>query len=387
MDPTAEFVPPGQAEELQRPNTERPAEDHGGVAASALESGAATGTDDLTEQFHRLVESGALRWDVSHRVVRKLGSGGQGVVMLAERLGAFGVVFQLALKFFDPKDYHSTDAYRAEMSRLARLTMRLARLQEDHLLDVFNQVDCGGVNVLVMEWIDGYDLRFLLTPGSLEQVRSNSSEETWKYVNDVVATGSRAQVRLKPGVAIAILRDCLAALSALHHEQIVHGDLKPANIMVKRTGSCKLVDFGSAVTLDEPALRKTWTPRYASVEMLEGSGPSPASDLASLGYVLFEMLSGALPFADATTYAELIAEKRRLPEELGGLLPPDAADSELLLGLLQGLIAPDPAERFASADAADVSLDGAAAFQRQLVRGDLASEYERDIRLWVRELA
>ncbi len=54
------------------------------------------------------------------------------------------------------------------------------------------------------------------------------------------------QPRVKPGMAIAIVRDCLAALAALHREGIVHGDIKPSNIMLKRTGNAKIVDIGSA---------------------------------------------------------------------------------------------------------------------------------------------
>jgi len=340
----------------------------------------------LAEQFDRMLGQNEISWEVAYRLVKKLGSGGQGVVFLAHRTGAFDVVFRLALKFFRPTGYPDAEAYRQDMSRLARLAMQLARIQQDHLLDVYNVIEYRGIQTLVMEWVDGYDLRFLLTPGALARVRASVDEDKWEYVNDVIVTGAGSQVRLKPGVAIAILRDCLTGLAALHREQLVHADLKPANIMVKRTGSCKLVDFGSAFALQELPARPTWTPRYAAIEVLEGETHTPVSDLASLGYVLFEMLSGQFPFTDATDGVELVEAKRALAERLPERLPPDVARNGMLLDLLRKLIAPNPSDRFASAEEADLSEQGAAEFQRQLVKGDLASEYENDIRLWLQEL-
>jgi serine/threonine-protein kinase len=161
--------------------------------------------------------------------------------------------------------------------------------------------------------------------------------------------------------------------------------------MVKRTGNCKIVDFGSAFSADEPPRFPTWTPRYAAIEVLEGAVPTPASDLASLGYVLLEMLSGQPCFAeivDGGDHAALIAAKRVLPDRLNDLLPVDVVRNTTLIDLLHQLIAPNPSDRFASAEAADMSEEGGAAeFQRQLVRGDLASEYENDLRFWLEELA
>lgn len=344
-------------------------------------------TQALASQFDRMVQQDQISWEVAYRLVKKLGSGGQGVVFLADRSGAFDVSFRLALKFFRPTGYPDAEAYRDDMSRLARLAMRLARIQQDHLLDIYNVIEYRGIQTLVMEWVDGYDLRFLLTPRALARVKASVDQDRWAYVNDVIVTGIGSQVRLKPGVAIAILRDCLAGLAALHREDLVHADLKPANIMVKRTGTCKLVDFGSAFALHELPARPTWTPRYAAVEVLEGEAHSPVSDLASLGYVLFEMLSGQFPFSEATDGLELVEEKRALPGRLPGLLPPDVARNDMLLELLRRLIAPEPADRFPSAEMADLSEDyGAAEFQRQLIKGDLASEYENDIRMWLQEL-
>ena len=92
-----------------------------------------------------------------------------------------------------------------------------------------------------------------------------------------------------------MLRDCLAGLAALHREGIVHGDLKPANVVLKRSGNAKLIDIGSAIDLRGAAPRRMWSPAYAAPEVLQGSENTPRSDLASLGYVLVEMLAGQSP--------------------------------------------------------------------------------------------
>ena len=130
-----------------------------------------------------------------------------------------------------------------------------------------------------------------------------------------------------------------------------------------------------------------WSPAYAAPEVLEGEENTPRSDLASLGYVLVEMLAGRPPFEGLTTYRELIEAKADLDRRLPELLPPEVSCNELLLHLCRRLVAADPAQRFPSAQAADVGRKGAADFHRQLVKGDLASEYEHDIRAWLEQLA
>ncbi len=120
--------------------------------------------------------------------------------------------------------------------------------------------------------------------------------------------------------------------------------------------------------------------------MLEGCDCSPRSDLASLGYVLIELLSGYPPFGGVTTLRELLEAKRLLVHRLPQILPQEVVCNELLMNFCRTLIAPDPMRRFPSAEAADLVKEGAAAFHRQLIKGDLASEYENEIRLWLEEL-
>jgi serine/threonine-protein kinase len=220
----------------------------------------------------------------------------------------------------------------------------------------------------------------------LEQVHHRVSNKRWDYINQVIVTEGPIQPRLKPGIAMAVVRDCLAALAALHREGIVHGDLKPSNIMLKRTGNAKMVDLGSAIDLEQKPARRTCTPTYAAPEVLEGGDCTPRSDLASLGYVLIEMLSGAPTFSGLTNFRDLLEAKRFLAQRLPHILPEEIVRNDLLMNFCRGLVAPDPMRRFPSAEAADLVKEGAASFHRQLIKVDLASEYDNEIRLWLEEI-
>jgi len=162
--------------------------------------------------------------------------------------------------------------------------------------------------------------------------------------------------------------------------------LKPSNIMLKRTGNAKIIDIGSAFDVDDPPTRRTCTPAYAAPEVLDGGDITPRSDLASMGYVLIEMLSGSSPFAGLSGLRELLEARRSLVHRLPEILPSDVFCNELLTNLCRGLVAYDPMRRFPNAEAADLVKEGAASFHRQLVVGNLASEYENEIRLWLEEV-
>ncbi len=343
-------------------------------------------TNPLTARYRSLTNAQDLNWITRHTKIRLLGSGGQGVVFLSRRHGADEFTLPIALKIFSPEHYSDKSDYGSDMRRIADVAARVALIQHDNVIDVHNFIEEDGIRLMEMEWVDGFDLGTLLTQGMFNKARARASFEQWQYITDVVVTSGADQPRLMPGVAIQVLRDCLAGLGALHRSGIVHGDLKPTNIMLKRTGNVKVVDIGSAIDLRTSAGRRFWSPVYAAPEVLAGSTNSPQSDLASLGYVLIEMLVGRSPFAGLTTYDELKDTKQHLEENLPELLPAEVRESELLLHLSQRMIAPDPAKRFPSAEAADLERKGAAAFHRQLVKGDLSSEYENDIRVWLEHL-
>jgi serine/threonine protein kinase len=341
---------------------------------------------ELLTRYEALLTNESVRWAAEYKKIRILGKGGQGVVYLSERQGTDFFRLPVALKIFSPESYRDVPSYVADMLRIADISSRVALIQHDNLLDLHNFIEHGGIRIMIMEWIDGYDLRDLMTQQVYDQSRARLKPERWAYVNKVILTAGPVQPRIKPGVAIQILRECLAGLAALHRDGIVHGDLKPSNVMVKRTGNAKIIDIGSAMDLDQASARRMWSPAYAAPEVLAGGKNTPQSDLASLGYVLIEMLAGQSPFEGLTDYRTLLAAKKDLDKRLKSLLPPDVSCNEMLIHLCQKLIAPDPAKRFPDAQSADLDRKGAADFHRQLVKGDLASEYEHDLRLWLEEL-
>ena len=341
---------------------------------------------ELVARYQRLVKSKYFPWTVHSHFQRRLGAGGQGIVYLTEHRGADGFTVPVAVKVFTPERYDDARAYDEAMVRIAQVSALVARIQQDNLLTVLNFVDHDRIRLMLMEWVDGFDLRRLLCKETLARIRNRVSHRRWEYINNVIATAGPDQTRFKPGVAVAIVRECLAALASLHRENIVHGDIKPSNIMLKRTGNAKIIDIGSAFEMDNPPPIRTCTPFYAAPEVLDGGHVTPRSDLASLGYVLIELLSGRQPFAGLKTYRELLEAKRMLPQQLPRILPAEVTVNELLMNFCRGLIAPDPQLRFPDADAAALLKEGAAAFLRQLVKGDMSSEYENEIRLLIEEL-
>jgi len=338
----------------------------------------------LCPHFDMLQLAGEVTWAAQYKFLRPLGYGSQSVVYLADRFGALNVSLRVALKLFSPVPYQDTDAYLTEMARTAEVAMRIGEIQQDSLLDVHNVVEASGIQIMVMEWVDGFDLKHLTSAECLSHVGCVSGKPAWEHMNDVVVTAGTSQARLKPGIAIAILRECLEALAPLHRRQIVHGDIKPANIMLKKTGDTKVIDFGSAFFLNRPRIMPAWTPRYAAPEVITDNRFELNSDVASLGYVFLELLSGRVLFDDVNTREELAEAKVRIYDRLDDYLPPEVQEDGELVELIADMIHPDPTERFSSPEEAARSEHGAAAAHRRLVRSDLASDYESEIHDWLR---
>lgn len=359
-----------------------------GVHATITHGGnpAAPKSNELVDQYQHILSEERLSWTNHLQLLKLLGSGGQGVVYLTELRGTDIFTLPAALKIFSPERFEDERSYDEAMQRVARASACIAQIQHDNLLYVYNFVDRHRIRMMIMEWIDGYDLARLLVPDMLARVRNRVSGRRWEYINQVIVTSGPAQPRMKAGVAVAIVRDCLNALAALHRHGIVHGDIKPSNIMLKRTGIAKIVDIGSAFEMRDPPPVRTCTLAYAAPEVLDNRETTPRSDLCSLGYVLIELLAGRQAFAGIRDMRDLQEAKRVLPLRLHEILPEEVLRCDLLCTFIRTMIAADPVRRFPSAEAAELLKEGAAAFHRQLVIGDLASEYDNDIRMWLEEL-
>ena len=353
---------------------------------SHLDSELMKRNDELMTSYEEIIAGKRQSWTTHLRLLKKLGAGGQGEVYLTERRGADNFTLPVALKVFSPERYPSVVEYEEDMGRMARVASKVARIQHENLLQVENFLERDQIRMMVMEWVEGFDLRRLLTPKMFGVLKLRVSEKRWNHVNDVLVTSGPVQPRFKAGAAVAVIRDCLESLAAMHRNGIVHGDVKPGNIMLKRTGHAKIIDIGSAFEVDEPPSKRACTPVYSAIEVLDGRENTPQSDLASLGYVAIELLAGRPLFPDVKGLGSLLKAKHSLIHELHSVLPEEVYCNELLVNFCRGLINPDPSKRFNSAEEADFRDEGAAAFHRQLIKNDLASQYQNDIRIWIEEL-
>src|SRR6059058_2810599 len=172
--------------------------------------------NELVDQYQRIITERRLSWTNHLQLLRLLGSGGQGTVYLTELRGTDGFTLPAAVKIFSPERFDDVCGYDEAMQRVARAAASIAQIQHDNLLYVYNFVDRHRIRMMVMEWIDGYDLDRLLVPSMLNRIRDRVSNRRWEYINQVIVTAGTSEPRMKAGVAVAVVRDCLNALAALH---------------------------------------------------------------------------------------------------------------------------------------------------------------------------
>ena len=123
---------------------------------------APTEPNELVPQYEQIVREQRLNWTSHLRLLKVLGSGGQGVVYLTELRGTDEFTLPAAVKIFSPQRFEDVFSYDDTMHRAAHAAARIAQIQHDNLLNVYNFVDRHRIRMLVMEWIDGYDLARLL---------------------------------------------------------------------------------------------------------------------------------------------------------------------------------------------------------------------------------
>jgi len=278
-----------------------------------------------------------------YALVSRLGSGGMADVWLAddEMLGR-----RVALKFLHER--FAQDAQFVE--RFRREARSAAGLQHPNVVGVYDRGDFEGRHWIAMEYVEGASLKDLISRG------------------------------LSIGEAVEIVRQVLIAAQFAHAHGIVHRDLKPQNVLVDSQGRARVTDFGiaragvSEITQTGSVLG---TAQYLSPEQAQGLEVTAVSDVYSVGVMLYEALTGRVPFEAETPVAVAlmqISEQPRPPSQLNPQISP-ALDAVVLRAL-----AKDPAHRFASAeeflralDAAESDATGATAVAQTAAYGPAAA--------------
>ncbi len=251
-----------------------------------------------------------------YEILRVLGEGAMGSVYLARDTQ---LERQVAIKV--PK---LDDGDRADLHRFYREARTMATLRHPHLCPVYDVGEQGGVHFFTMAYIEG---------GTLVD-----------YLVEDVGLPDRQVARLIAKTA--------SALDAAHKAGIVHRDLKPANIMIDRNKEPVVMDFGLAGVADANANLTQWgemlgTPAFMAPEQIRGDLDmvGPASDIYSLGAIMYQMLTGRVPF-DGSVATVVRKALESEPAELTSLA--NHIDSELNEICLRAM-AKDPRDRFVSA--------------------------------------
>src|ERR687885_2288161 len=204
-------------------------------------------------------------FDGRYRILRKLGSGGMANVYLAEdqELGR-----RVAIKILN--DRHANDDQFVE--RFRREAKNAAGLSHPNIVSIYDRGEAEGTYYIAMEYLDGRSLKELIV--------------------------SRGPAPVP--VAIDYVRQILSALRFAHRNGIVHRDIKPHNVLVDPEGRVKVTDFGiarSGASQMTEAGSIIGTAQYLSPEQARGAAVDQRSDLYSLGVVLYELLTGTVPFS------------------------------------------------------------------------------------------
>ena len=335
----------------------------------------------LLQQFEDEVSENRISWSTSLRLCQLKGAGSQGRVYQARRYGSDGFSIPVAVKFFSPEIYPSAKRYDQAMAMIGKVSAIVAMIQHENLLFVSHFLNQNRIRVMVMEWIDGFDLRELLTARMYGSVRQRCSQRRWQQLNQELFKSGPVQPRLSVETVLFILRDCLSALTALHDEGVLHNDLKPSNIMLNRAGRAKVIDVGAATLMDTESNFGTCTPCYSAPEVLTGVlPPSPSSDLASLGYMAIEMLSGRPIGTENRSLPEIIEQKRSVMSRIEQLFDECELRDKSLFQFLSKLTRPDTNDRYQSAD------DALADCRRISSGYQTETGGRRNIRIWISEL-
>jgi serine/threonine protein kinase len=252
-----------------------------------------------------------------YQLEKSLGNGGMAVVYRAKDLTLERTVALKVLR----EDYSNDPAFR---ERFRQEATAAANLVHPNIVTVHDFGIDQGHLFIVMEYVPGTDLNSIL----------------------------QKRGRFTVDEALPLIRQACAGLGYAHRAGLVHCDVKPHNFLITPDNRLKVTDFGIARALasikPEEKTKIVWgSPQYFSPEQAAGNAPSPASDVYSLGVVMYYMLTGRLPFT-AATIPELIEMHRSTPP-----LPPRQFNPAIPITLeeiILKVLSKEPSARYRTAD-------------------------------------
>ncbi len=251
-----------------------------------------------------------------YRLFRKIGEGGLAEVFQAQDMALDRMV---AVKVLRPQ-YIRDPNFLVNFHREAQSA---ARLSDSYIVAVYDFGQDKNRPYIVMEWIAGSDLR--------------------------AAINEQTKIPVDQAVEYAI--QICSAVGAAHRAGLVHGDLKPGNILITPTNQAKVTDFGLARALGESAMDEgevVWgTPAYFAPEQAAGDRVLPATDVYALGIIIYEMVTGRVPFVGVDD--QDVARKQLYEAHI----PVDQLDPHIpepLARIVDAAMAKNPNERFLTAD-------------------------------------
>ncbi|MCF7838697.1 MAG: serine/threonine protein kinase [Candidatus Marinimicrobia bacterium] len=338
----------------------------------------------LQLNFENLIRERAIHYPVAYRLVRELGRGRQGIVFLGLRYGARGCVTRHAIKIFDPSIYAGVEQYWTDMGRIASQTSLLQTVNSPNLVSRDAYEEVNGIGYMQMEVVDGADLHYLLQGEHLDTAKNHSTYQEWAHFTDVIFRVEPQGVSIQPGVALYIMRQILRGLETLHELGFLHGDIKPANIMLNGLGYVKLVDYGRATRINERSGILFGTPLYMAPEQHRRRPSLIPADIYSVGLVGIEMLRGRRLIDPAgMTEQDLLDFKMDLPRTLPDLLPEHVRQNSQFLELLAKFVDPDPRRRYQWTGDADAGSSGLRIVHQQLAQIGRDAEYGRELQAYL----
>lgn len=251
-----------------------------------------------------------------YHIIGNIGSGGMANVFLAHDLILDRDVAVKVLRFDFQND-------QAAIRRFQREALAATELVHPNIVSVYDVGEEDGLQYLVMEYVKGMDLkRFIQTQYPIPYAKT-----------------------------VDIMEQILSAVSLAHEHRIIHRDLKPQNILMDESGVVKITDFGIAIALTETSITQTNTMlgsvHYLSPEQARGSMATNQSDVYAVGIILYEMLTGNVPFDGES--AVTIALKH-FQEEMPSVKQFDPNIPQSLENVVLHATAKDPADRYKTAE-------------------------------------